>query len=45
MKRLLVVCGHAGVRITSVFGIFDHQTFVLGYLEAANSSHQFSAAE
>lgn len=39
------MCGHAAIRIPGVFGVFDHQTFVLGYLETANSSHQFSAAK
>lgn len=45
IRNLLVMCGHAAVRIPSIFGVFDHQTFVLGYLETANSSHKFSAAE
>lgn len=47
MKRddLLVMCGHACVRITCVLGIFDHHAVVLGYLETADSSHQFSTAK
>lgn len=42
---LLVMCGHAFLRITCVLGVFDHQAVVLGYLETAHSSHQFSAAK
>lgn len=42
---LLVMCGHACVGITRVFGVFDHQAFVLGQLEAPDAPQQLSAAE
>lgn len=44
-RGLLVMSGHARVGVPCIFGIFDHQAVVLGYLETAHSSHQFSAAE
>lgn len=44
MGDLLVVRGHSFVRVTSVLGVLDQQTVVLGYLETAHPAHQFSAA-
>lgn len=45
MGDLPVMSGQTFVRVTSVLGIFDQQTVVLGYLETTHSAHQFSAAK
>lgn len=45
MGDLLVVRGQTFLRVTSVLGIFDQQTFILGYLETTHSAYQFSAAK